>query len=111
MSHQGAAQRRSHLLYQLVSQFVILFAFSAQALAIQRDRSGHLHRARVKPPAIGGYQPRPPEPLAPFQSLIRHGAATNKHDSERDPSFANEIDSVGFFAFLKDELIGVEADV
>ena len=40
------AQSRSHFLYQLVSQFVILFAFCAQALAIQRDRSGHLHRAR-----------------------------------------------------------------
>ena len=48
------AQSRSHFLYQLLSQLVILFAFCAQALAIQRERSGHLHRARVEPPAIGG---------------------------------------------------------
>jgi hypothetical protein len=34
------AQIRSHFLSQDVSQLVILFAFGAQALAIQRNRSG-----------------------------------------------------------------------
>jgi hypothetical protein len=47
------AQSRSHFFYQLTSQLVILFAFCAQAVAIQRDRSGHLHRARVEPRAVG----------------------------------------------------------
>ena len=105
------AQSRSHFLYQLVSQLVILFAFCAQALAIQRDRSGRLHRARVEPPAIGGYQPRPSEHVAAAQSLNRQAAVTRSNDFERDFSVADEIEDIGFSAFLKDELTGVEADV
>src|SRR5271165_6007111 len=105
------AQSRSHFLYQLISQLVILFAFCAQALAIQRDRSGHLHRARVEPPAIRRYQPRPSEHLAAAQSLNRQAAVTRSNDFERNFSFADEIEGVGFFAFLKDELTGVESDV
>ena len=94
------AQSRSHFLYQLVSQLVILFAFCAQALAIQRDRSGHLHRARVEPPAVGGYQPRPSEHLAAAQSLNRQAAVTGSNDFERDFSFADEIEGIGFCAFF-----------
>ena len=36
---------------------------------------------------------------------------TRSNDFERDFSFADEIEDVGFSAFLKDELTGVEADV
>jgi hypothetical protein len=36
---------------------------------------------------------------------------TRSNDFERDFSFADEIEDVGFCAFLKDQLTGVEADV
>ena len=90
---------------------MILFAFCAQALAIQRDRSGHLHRARVELRAIGGYQPRPSEHVAAAQSLNRQAAVTRSNDFERDFPFADEIEGIGLSAFLKDELTGVKADV
>ena len=35
---------------------------------------------------------------------------TRSNDFERDFSFADEIEGIGFSAFLKDELTGVEAD-
>ena len=36
---------------------------------------------------------------------------TRSNNFERDFSFADEIEDIGFSAFLKDELTGVEADV
>jgi hypothetical protein len=70
-----------------------------------------IYRARVEPPAIGRYQPRPSEHVAAAQSLDRQAAVTRSNDFERDFSFADEIEDTGFSAFSKDELTSVEADV
>jgi hypothetical protein len=90
---------------------VVLFAFSAQALASSAIARVNFTARASNRQRSGGINQRPSEQLAPFQSLNRHGAATRKNDVERDSAFENEIEGVGFSALLKDELTGVEADV
>src|SRR5512143_870274 len=83
-------QNRSESLEQLVAKIVILFAFCAKTLSVERDRSRHLNRSRIEAPMIRRDQPGPTENLAVFQSLNCQAAATRRENFEGDLSLTNQ---------------------
>ena len=97
-------------LHQLVSQVVVFFRLRAKAFSIQGNGACSIQRASVETPAIWRNQPRPSQ-YVPFPDSLDHDGPGGGRYFQGYFPFANHVELVSFFAFVKEQLAGFEAHV
>ncbi len=96
---------------QFVSKVVIILAFSPQALSVECDRARQIQRFGIKVPTVGRNEPGPSEDISLAKRLDGDVTAFGREQLKRNTPLAYEIELVGLFSFVKDELILLESHV
>ena len=90
------------LLQQLIAEFGIGFALTAQASAVQRDRTDRRHRPGISEISVRRDEPRPPEDLSLVHGLDDERSSCRRVNFQRDPPVPDHVEVVGRFSLTED---------
>lgn len=92
----------------LETEVVVLFAHFAEARPIEEHDFGGLNGAGIEMKIIGREKPRPTENV-PCPDGLDEGAFALRLRLNGDFSFEDEVKAIGWIAFAKDGVAGIEA--
>src|SRR5690242_15731641 len=94
--------------HQVVAELVVRLAFPTQALAIQADDAGWLHRDGVEVPPVGLEEPRPADGVALAPGGDDERLASRGCDLDRDTAVADDVERRRRLPDVDDVLAGFE---
>ena len=98
-------------LQEFVTEFVVLFSFGAKALPVDSKNTRRLEGSCRKLPSVRWEQPRPSQNLAFSKGQDGEGATAFGEYLQRHLPLADEIEGVGLFTLMENELPSLKADV